>query len=1041
MEPPSRGADSQAHSAFARHLDSLARGEPSRLEEWKHQHPEHADAVEQLRRDWQLVQGLLRGTSPAEAEPRSRRLGDYELQERLGSGGMGEVWRARQVSLDREVALKLLHESRFAGPNALARFEREAQAGARLNHPNIVIVHAFGEHEGRHFIAQELVAGARTLREWIEARRAAVERGNDDFDGLARMFASIADALDAAHAAGIVHRDVKPQNVLVDARGEPKVADFGLARVLDDVELSRSGDVAGTFSYMSPEQVSGSREIDARSDVFSLGATLYEALTLQRAFDGDSAHQIAARVLHDDPPDPRSLRARVPFELAVICAKALEKSPERRYPSMHALANDLRRYLAREPIQARPSGPMRRMVKWMQRHPIASTAVAIGATALVVISGLALELSRSNRDTKVARDAALRSANDANERADQVLRLSTIQDVEGLVADAETLWPIGPGLVPRAEQWLARSSEVLARRGQFERDLAALRGQGRRLESTDAAGSTAASELEQKRVQRASLLAALARREGRPPTDDGEVELDVDDDATVSDLVKRAQPLVTTQRSIFGREREALALCDRAIAAATTPDEHSAAWNTRAYALATLGRDDEALAAGAKSVELADPRKRAGAEDARVALEVIVDYERSERGRRARRAECARLAHECAELELRVENARWTFDDPRARWWHAQIGALLLALDALGHEEFGLAAGDPRGASSSVHHRLQRSRELSAAHDPAADEAWAKARETIADPARAPRYGGLKLAPQLGLVPLGADPVSGLHEFAHVLTGSVPQRDSTGNLVLDDDSAIVLVLLPGGAVTVGSQRSDPAKPYYFARTLPQEARVVDVRLDPFFLAKHETTQAQWMRVARTNPSSYSIHRRPPGQMIRPRNPVELVSRDQAERWLELVGLCLPTETQWEYGARGGTTTAWWSGAERESLRECVNLADQSAVKAGMLWPETNDWPDYDDGFPVHAPVESFRANPFGLHCVLGNVWEWVRDAGVSTATLRDGDGVASASLEAVCRGGGFSQSAEMCRSAYRYRRSGSTRSDNLGFRASRALDP
>ncbi|MBL8804998.1 MAG: serine/threonine protein kinase, partial [Planctomycetes bacterium] len=261
----------------------------------------------------ELLEALLEDDANA-PQPQAVRpgalVGDFELVERIGAGGMGEVWKARQRSLQRDVALKLLIGQRFASAQALERFRREALAGARLRHQAIVGVHAVGEAQGVHFIAQELVEGGRTLAHELRELRELPHPPAEHWRRTAERFALLADALEAAHKAGILHRDIKPSNILLERSGAPKLADFGLARVEGELELSRTGDMWGSPFYMSPEQAAAQRvELDGRSDVFSLGATLYETLALVKPFDGDTVTQVLTKILADDPVDPRQHRS------------------------------------------------------------------------------------------------------------------------------------------------------------------------------------------------------------------------------------------------------------------------------------------------------------------------------------------------------------------------------------------------------------------------------------------------------------------------------------------------------------------------------------------------------------------------------------------------------------------------------------------------------------------------------------------------------------------------------------------------------------
>ena len=305
-------------------------------------------------------------------------LGRFQLLEPLGVGTFGHVFKARDTELDRIVAVKIQRAGALAGPEEHDRFLREARSAAQLEHPNVVSLYETGQtDDGTCYLVCELVDGM-TLQEWARsadpAPRAAAE-----------MVARIARALAYAHEQGVIHRDVKPSNILVDRDGEPHIMDFGLAkREVGEVTVTLEGEVMGTPAYMSPEQARGeSHDVDARSDIFSLAVILYELITGERPFQGNR-RMLLLQLLEDDPRSPRQLNDRVPRPLETICLKAMAKAPSRRYATAAELAADLDRFTRGEPIVARPPSHAARLRHWCRRNPIAAglfAAVTLGSTS------------------------------------------------------------------------------------------------------------------------------------------------------------------------------------------------------------------------------------------------------------------------------------------------------------------------------------------------------------------------------------------------------------------------------------------------------------------------------------------------------------------------------------------------------------------------------------------------------------------------------------------------------------------------------------
>lgn len=271
----------------------------------------------------------------------------YEILGELGHGGMGVVYRARQIKANRVVALKMILSGAQAGTDERVRFQIEAEASARLHHPNIVQVYEVGEHDSRPYFSLEFCDGGSLDKLVSSGLLQPVES--------ARLIETLARAMHAAHQQRVIHRDLKPANVLLMKDGTPKITDFGLARKLDEVGQTQSGAVMGTPSYMSPEQASGKvKELTPACDVYALGAILYTCLTGQPPFKAATVMDTLLQVIGDEPLPPTRLASRTPRDLETICLKCLEKNPQRRYGSAALLADDLQRFLNGEPVAARP---------------------------------------------------------------------------------------------------------------------------------------------------------------------------------------------------------------------------------------------------------------------------------------------------------------------------------------------------------------------------------------------------------------------------------------------------------------------------------------------------------------------------------------------------------------------------------------------------------------------------------------------------------------------------------------------------------------
>jgi len=995
------------------------------------------------------------------------RIGAYRLLRVIASGGMGTVWEAEQETPRRRVALKVMRFG-FSGPEDLSRFRYESEILGLLQHPGIAQVFEAGTHVAETevpYFVMEYIEGAKTILEYARDQELSTRKRLE-------LFLPVCDAVQHGHQRGVIHRDLKPSNILVDARGQPKIIDFGIARAAaSDVSAktlqTRAGQILGTLQYMSPEQFGpDSDAIDTRSDVYSLGVVMYELLVGRGPYDVDrSAIHEAARIVTLEPAiRPSSLVRTLGGDLEWIVLKAIDKERDRRYASASELAADIQRHLDDEPVLAGPPSRIYKMRKFVTRHRF-----GVGASILMVallVGGLVTSLYFRARSEIKAREA-LEQAEVATQRANEVLSLSAIQDLKDLEDRVDRLWPAEPENVPKYEAWLADARRLIEgdpgdpvhgikkrpSLAEHEAKLASIRARARPLTAEQIEADRKASPHYAEWMQADARLVWMRRMLGEqawPAEKDVESELANEtlptDAQSLNDLAWRLVD-IEPAKVVFGSEVRGLVLARRALARARDT-ERAAIRGTLAMALLRTGRLDEALAEARRAAD-EESRIDAAHELTPKRVQDLVATWKSPEVRAKQAEEVAQFATHVDELRRAVDERRtYPFEDGDDRWWHAQLSKLVSDLKSFTDEKTGglFSSGTSAKYGWGIVKRLDYARAIQqrSVDGPEAKKRW---KEAVAAVAISPEYADMKLDPQRGLLPIGADPESRLWEFADLQTGEPAERGAKGELIRKESMGLVFVLIPGRTFRMGAQSDDPSAPNYDAQALRAESPVHEVTLSPYFLSKYEMTQGQWERFVGKNPSNYgpsnySTSWNRAGKRWSALHPVEQVTWAQCMDVMARLGLTLPSEAQWENGARGGQDSPFWAGSDLASLKNTANLADIYGKRHGNDALEVFE-DEFDDGNSVHAEVGSYRANPFGLHDVIGNVWEWCSDGFDPSFYAKSAklDPVAPSTGVAarVVRGGGFVNIATFGRSASRNFHAPEHQDNDIGLRPARAV--
>ena len=1030
-----------AESILAEFLSRREHGESVDIEQLCAEHPERAEGLRQLHADWQGVGAELDVASdiPADAadsvytsgensedaawqrfieQLKSRGPGHsrYVFKDEVAQGGMGVIHRVYDQDVRRYLAMKVIlgkegqRGSSKAGDTpdvdsrSLGRFLEEAQVTGQLDHPGIVPVHELGVDESdRVYFTMKLVKGE-DLRSVFER----VHDPNDDGWNPTRalsLLLRVCEAMAYAHSKGVIHRDLKPSNIMVGKYGETYVMDWGLARVLgkkDQKDLRIRPDPGHTSTAVKSHRKGAS------------GTTPDSPLI---TMDGD----VVGTPAYMSPEQARGELDRI--------------GPQ---SDVYALGAMLYHLLAGHMPYVHPGlvANQHAIWKWVQQGPPEPMhKVAKGSPAeLVAICDKAMSRTMASR----------------------------YGDMEELAVDLRAylehrvVAAYESGAIAELKKWVKRNKGITATAAAAVVVIAALTGwfvvsvrasEETALEQRDRADDNA-------RIAEANEDTAIEEKQ-RADENAEQARLNAEESRRNADLAEQRADEAEAERERAQAEKDRVLRLSDVKGLLDLKSEMADLWPAHPQhvpAMETWLEKARKLIGNLPLHEqtLADIRTRGtpvehplvpDLAEMKTQLAALREKaESTEEGEERTQFEAgvAKLVASADTLSATIQREQpYEFSEAQDGWWHDTLVSLVSDLVAF-------SAEDPFGDTvTNMEDRLRFAQTIEKNSIMDYQDEWAEALASIADLEECPKYGGLEIKEQLGLVPIGRDPESGLWEFWHVQTGEKPVRNEDGKLVLTEEMSLVFVLIPGGTFWMGAQASDPEGQNFDPEAKVRESkngRPVELALDPYFLSKYEMTQGQWHRLAGENPSYYAAGRQLAESLMTLSHPIEQVSWEDCSRALGRLGLRLPTEAQWESSCRAGSTTVYATGDEIASLSGFANIADEGARDA---YP--SGWPfdkGFFDGYDVHAPVGSLNANAYGLHDMHGNVWEWSLDGYGRYATVAsqgDGERNVQGALSRVTRGGSFDYLAAMARAALRRNSPQRDLSGNQGVRPARVI--